>query len=164
MRSPTLEIEYLRPPMVVCFSDCSPFWSSETERQLNQLVNTTQGGLPQSRDTIHWRDCSADSILAQTWIHQQPLVVMALTGQNVKGRLELIHRISHLRGKVVAIGGSELKNHRLPLTAAGTVALVTDIFECQRLALIIQRMAETRRAELTNWKTRFVNRLPWRPV
>jgi len=168
MNPPCLEIEYLQPRTLVCFSECSPLWLGETQRQFNRLEdrcpnpNHDSGASPS--DTIVWTDCDIDSILDQTWIHQRPLVVMALNQTLLEQRLGIIHQISNLNGKVAVIGDPELKNYRLPLTAAGTIALVTDIFDCQMLALIIQRMAQSQRAELTGWKTRFVNRLPWPPV
>lgn len=169
MNCPSLEIEYLKPRTVVCFSECSPLWLTETQRQLEKRFRdhspyTMEKSTAREWEAIDWKECSTERLLDQPWIQQSPLVVLAMTQNTLQHRIKIIHRITHMKGKVAVIGDRGLKNFHLPLTAAGTVALVTDIFDCQRLAFIIQQMSQSRHAELTGWKTRFVNRLPWPPV
>jgi len=169
MNCPSLEIEYLKPRTVVCFSECSPLWLTETQRQLEKRFrdhspHTIEKSTAREWEAIDWKECSTERLLDQPWIQQSPLVVLAMTQNTLQHQIKIIHRITHMKGKVAVIGDRGLKNFHLPLTAAGTVALVTDIFDCQRLAFIIQQMSQSRHAELTDWKTRFVNRLPWPPV
>jgi CheY-like chemotaxis protein len=68
------------------------------------------------------------------------------------------------KNTAVVIIAADAKPDRLAYQAAGAVAVITNIFECKKMASIIQRAAMMIPPVITNWQTRFVNRMPWSPV
>jgi hypothetical protein len=155
-----LLVESLVPPLDCYFVDCQPVWLQETQRCLARLWKR-QGSRPATG--VRWRRTAAlpqdDSLIAR-----DSLVAWGLAARQVPQVLPVIDRLHRHRIVVAAIGDDELDSCRLALTTAGASLVTTDIFGCQRLAAIIDRLVVSRPAVVTDWRTRFVNRLPWMPV
>ena len=163
MNPPSLACDYVSPPMVACFSDVSPLWRTETQRCFAKPCQPPSG-FPVKKTSLTWKSLASHTLLHQPWLQEQPFIALGVTPGAFSKQLEMIHKVS-CRGAVVAvIGEPTLRKHLVPLTAAGTVVLVTDIFGCQQMAETIQKMTFSRKPVLSNWQTRYVNRLPWSPV
>lgn len=154
---------YVTTPLVACFSDVSPLWQTETQRCFAE-PGRPPTSLPAENSGPDWKSLPSPALLNQPWLKERPFIALGVPSGALLKALELIYRVSS-RGAVVAvIGEPALRKHLVPLTAAGTVVLVTDIFGCQEMAETIQKMALSRKPVLSNWQTRYVNRLPWSPV
>ena len=163
MNPSNLAYDYVTTPLVACFSDISPLWRAETQRCFAEpRMPSTSFAAENSSPT--WKSLPSPKLLNQPWLKDQPFIALGVPSGALLKPLELIYRVS-CRGAVVAvIGEPALRKHLVPLTAAGTVVLVTDIFGCQQMAETIKKMNLSRKPVLSNWQTRYVNRLPWSPV
>ena len=163
MNPSNLANDYVTTPLVTCFSDVSPLWRAETQRCFAApcLPPTS---LPAEHLSPTWKSLPSSALVNQPWLKDQPFIALGVPSGALLKPLELIYRASCQGAIVAVIGEPALRKHLVPLTAAGTVVLVTDIFGCQQMAETIQKMTLSRKPVLSNWQTRYVNRLPWSPV
>jgi len=107
-------------------------------------------------------------------------IAQPANSQQLEPHLRLVHQL-HQKNIVTSVIFEPVKHNaesrpetvanpelsprlKLAFRAAGAVAVVTSICECDRLASVILKTAMTNRHVFASWRDRFVNRLPWQPV
>lgn len=179
-----LTLDQLKAPLVCHFVDCDPVWVNETQRHLALIRSSghsihgerenTEGEHRVNSAEIRWRSQANSADLTHCVSpHSVVAIRFDLSDPEIaswKSFLSTIHELYTKRVIVVIVGGPSPKGARptdryfLAFQAAGAVALLTDIFDCEKLASIIDRAAMMVPFGITDWRTRFVNRMPWMPV
>ena len=185
-----LTIDRILPPLMCSFihsdHDASPAWLNETRYRLQQMQSIDQ---PPTATPIE-SPAEPPSIAQVQWqlIHQpldRPLqmtaglqpksfaavhIALSANPQQRQAYLRLVHQL-HRENIVTTVIFESLKRDPesrggliLAFRAAGAVAVVTSLCECDRLASVILKTAMTDRHIFAGWQDRFVNRLPWQPV
>ena len=161
-----LTLDRFQPPVHCYFVGCHSIWLRETRRWFGlQPVgrHTERTQSERTQTDIHWHSCPEIEGLQRppepgSW------VALSLVPAGVEQGIPSIHRLYQQRVSVAIVGSAELERYRVALSAAGAVLLVTNIFNCDRLARSIHQLAVSQPHVVTEWKSRFVNRLPWSPV
>ena len=146
-----LHIDYVAAPLHVCFVECDDLW----ERELRRCFKS-----PSGLRLIH---CSLEDDLMQR-LPPRSCVLLTLSVANLTAGLRMIHDLAWQGHRVIAVGEADLQDWSLPVQTAGAVGIVTDVCQCDKVARTIEAAAVGQGIIPGNWKTRFVNRLPWSPV
>ncbi len=146
-----LRLDLVAAPLRCYLAGCDPGWSREIRKQVPPMEGLSFHELP--REVL-----VADSLPHGT------LVVMGITKTALPRDLRLIHELFQRGCRVIAAGPADIRDYSLQIRAAGAIAIVTDIFGCDKVADIIRKAGEQQAKTPGSWQTRFVNRLPWNPV
>ena len=157
-----LILDRILPAMNCRFVGCPAIWMQETKRRLSNLPTiTSQCG--HNIAEIRFLTLTDTSNL-MNMVEPGSMVIIAVNTARVESMIPLIHDLYRKRVIVAVIGDPSMSSVGIALQAAGSVAMVTDIFGCQKLASIIHTTARLTPEVIADWRTRFVSSLPWNPV
>ena len=146
-----LLIDYVATPLQVCLIECDDLWERELQRCCKSPSRVRFGQFPLEDDLI-------------PSLPPRCFVLLGISVANLAAGLRMIHDLTWHGHRVLAVGESDLLDWSLAVQTAGAVGIVTDVCQCDKVARTIESAASEQGKLPGNWKTRFVNRLPWSPV
>jgi len=164
----SLTVDRILPPLQCHFIDCDPIWMQETQRLIARREIQHPPGSSPGRAEILWRSSHSHPQLVDDIPEHSFVAIQTLPNQfesnDCKRLLELIHRLTGKNVACVVVGEQDLRLFSLVFKVAGAVDVVTDILRCDRLGEVICKAASQKPTVITDWRTRFTNRLPWNPL
>ena len=159
---PDLTFDRVLPHLICYIVDCDYIWIAELQRHLNAQKNRRPSDFTNAAE-VRFEDCPMRPDLINH-VESGSFAMLNVSTNQIDVMLPRIHALYRKNVTVAVIGESDLVEYSIALQAAGTVAVVTDIFGCDKLAAIINKAAALKPQVITGWQTRFVNRLPWQPA
>ncbi len=162
----SLLIEYAHPPLTCYLVDCDQRWHAELMRKLDTNQQTRNVGIRTTEllldETQQGRGlvaipagCTVVWQLADRWLAEQADLAVIF---------QQIHDWNLARISVQLILPRVEPTISQAFRIAGAGNVVTELLECDKLARFIGQANRYRPTVLTSWRTRFVNRLPWKAV
>lgn len=161
-----LVIERSVPALNCHFVGCHAVWRSETQKQLTRSLRSLRESGTRQMAGIKWQEHPVGTDILKL-VQSPSFAVIQIRSREVgeiESRLKLIHELSLKEVAIAVVGDRWLSDLALSFRIAGAVAVVTDIFGCDKLASVILGKARNVTPVVTSWRNRFVNRLPWNPV